>query len=116
MLTVLSILQALAAVMLVGFILLQPSKDGGAFGASAQTMTGNSAGTSAPFKMTMICAAFLAISSLFMSWVHINDAKVSVVDQLTEMPLNPDIAPAVPPATLPPETQTAPGENGNTQQ
>ncbi len=103
MLTVLTILQVIACVMLVGFILLQPAKNSGsAFGPSEQSLTGNSAGTSAPFKLTMMAAAFLAISSLFMSWSRINDSKTSVVDglsdELSQMPLNPDVAPAVPPS------------------
>ncbi|NCN40649.1 preprotein translocase subunit SecG [bacterium] len=113
MFTVITVLQVIAAIMVVGFILLQPAKNSGsAFGPSEQSLTGNSAGTSAPFKLTMMAAAFIALSSLFLSWYHINSSKTSVVDELSEISINPDMAPSVPPAaeTLPPQNEGNPAE------
>lgn len=89
----LTLLQVLACIILVGFILLQPApKSGNAFGPSDQSLTGQSAGTSGPFKITMFAAAFLAVSSLYMSWAQINENSSSVIDQL-ELPLDAGLAP-----------------------
>jgi len=97
MLTFLSVLQVLSCVILVTSVLLQPSKGDGAFSPASQTSVGNSGGTNFLFKTTMFCAAFLAVSSLYVTWAKISDSKSSVIDQLSQ-PLTPDMSPAVPPA------------------
>lgn len=103
----LTLLQVLACIILVGFILLQPApKSGNAFGPSDQSLTGQSAGTSGPFKITMFAAAFLAVSSLYMSWAQINENSSSVIDQL-EMPLDAGLGPDL-------STQEAPALGGDT--
>ena len=100
MLTAITVLQVISCIILVGFVLLQPAKSSGsAFGPSEQSLTGNSAGTSAPFKLTMMAAAFLCLSSLYVGWSRVNDSKSSVIDDL-EMPISSDIAPSMP-STMP---------------
>jgi len=90
MLTFLTVLQVLACIVLIASVLLQPSKGDGAFSPVAQTSVGNSGGTNFLFKTTMACAAFLAISSLYMTWSKIRDSKSSVIDQLAA-PINPEV-------------------------
>ncbi|MEO5668687.1 MAG: preprotein translocase subunit SecG [Bdellovibrionota bacterium] len=108
MMTFLSILQVLACVILVAAVLFQPSKGDGAFSPAAQTSVSNSAGTNFLFKTTMFCAAFLAASSLYMTWVKISDAKSSVID--LAQPMNPGVAPAAPAPLSTPVTSGAPVE------
>jgi protein translocase SecG subunit len=109
MLTFLTVLQVLACVVLIASVLLQPSKGDGAFSPAAQTSVGNSGGTNFLFKTTMACAAFLAISSLYMTWSKIRDSKSSVIDQLAA-PINPGVAPAVPPSAGDSPVTTTPAE------
>jgi protein translocase SecG subunit len=109
MLTFLTILQVLACFILVTTVLLQPSKGGAAFSPSTQSTVGNSGGTNFLFKTTMVCAIFLAASSLFMTWSNIRASKASVIDQLA-MPLSPDMSPATPPAAGESPVTTAPAE------
>jgi protein translocase SecG subunit len=96
MIAFLTALQVLAAFILVTSVLLQPAKGDGAFAPSSQALTGNSAGTNFLFKTTMVCAAFLALSSLYMTWHKIKESKSSVIDQLA-VPVTPDMAPAAAP-------------------
>jgi protein translocase SecG subunit len=113
MLTLLTVLQVLACIILVTSVLLQPSKGDGAFSPAANTSVGNSGGTNFLFKTTMACAVFLALSSLYMTWSKIKDSKSSVIDSLT-LPVTPQSAPPAAPAagespvSTPPASETAP--------
>jgi len=108
MMAFLTVLQVLAAFVLVTAVLLQPAKGDGAFGPSSQSLTGNSGGTNFLFKATMFCAAFLALSSLYMTWTKISESKTSVIDQLS-VPVTPDMAPA----TLPIGADSVPAQQGS---
>lgn len=109
----LTVLQVLACIMLVVSVLLQPAKGDGAFSPAANTSVGNSGGTNFLFKTTMACAAFLAISSLYMTWAKIQEGKSSVIDSYST-PLTPEnAAPSAPlpnesPVTTLPATEAAP--------
>lgn len=105
----LTVLQLLAAVVLVASVLLQPAKGDGAFAPSSQNISGNSAGTNFLFKAAMTCAAFLALSSLYITWSNIKESKSSVIDQLA-MPVTSDMAPAVPPVGA----DSVPAQQGTT--
>jgi len=99
--------------MLVVSVLLQPAKGDGAFSPAANTSVGNSGGTNFLFKTTMACAAFLAVSSLYMTWAKIQEGKSSVIDSYTA-PLTPESTPPAAPApgdspvTTVPTTEAAP--------
>lgn len=89
---------------MITLILLQPSKGGSFFTASNQGVFGSSGGTTFLFRATMWCAAFLAVSCIFLSWMKVNEAKQSVV---SDVPVT-TTAPAVPATTPPAGTTTAP--------
>lgn len=110
MLTFLTVLQVIACIVLVTSVLFQPAKGDGAFAPSSNTSVGNSGGTNFLFKTTMFCAAFLAISSLYMTWSKIRESKSSVIDQLS-VPVLPDISPAAPPAQGDSPVTTMPAES-----
>lgn len=83
---------------MIALILLQPSKGGSFFTSSNQGVFGSSGGTTFLFRATMWCAAFLAASCIFLSWVKIKESGQSVVEVPTTTPV-----PSVPaPGAVPP--------------
>lgn len=99
------VLQIITCFLMIALILLQPSKGGSFFTSSNQGVFGSSGGTTFLFRATMWCAAFLAVSCIFLSWMKINEAGQSVV---TEMPAT-TTAPAaeVPPPAVPVDAQNS---------
>lgn len=91
------VLQIITCLLVIALVLLQPSKGGSFFTSSNQGVFGSSGGTTFLFRATMWCAAFLAASCIFLSWVKIKESGQSVV----EVPST--NVPAVPaPVSVPP--------------
>jgi preprotein translocase subunit SecG len=94
--TFITVLQVLSCIILVGAVLLQPAAKGSSFMASSASNAsmGSSGGTTFLFKITMVLAAFLMLTSLYLSRDAIVKSKSSVIEG------NPLSVP-VPPAPLP---------------
>jgi len=100
------VLQIITCFLMIALILLQPSKGGSFFTSSNQGVFGSSGGTTFLFRATMWCAAFLAVSCIFLSWMKINEAGQSVVsDDIPATTTAP--AAAVPPPALPTDAQNS---------
>jgi protein translocase SecG subunit len=95
-----TVLQILSCILLVTAILFQPAAKGSSFMASSSqnASMGSSGGTSFLFKLSMFVAAFLMLSSLFLSRNSIQKSKSSVIEK--EAPLVP--VPSAPPVLPPP--------------
>ncbi len=100
MVTFLTVLQFLAAILIVICVLLQPAKAGGSspFGGTSQSLLGNSGGTHLLFKITMWSAFFIMASSLFVARYNLQTGRSSVVDTTTSAPALPPVAPVAPTA------------------
>jgi len=114
-------LMVLAAFILIGAVLLQPSKGGagGVLGGSSQSLFGSTGGTTFLFRLTMWCAGIIMVGSLFLSWSRIREGRRSVVDGMAPIgaPVNPSPLSTAPvgtapvesaPATTPPTDASAP--------
>ncbi|MEZ4815315.1 MAG: preprotein translocase subunit SecG [Bdellovibrionota bacterium] len=92
------VLQIITCILMIALVLLQPSKGGSFFTSSNQGVFGSSGGTTFLFRATMWCAAFLAVSCIFLSWVKVSETSQSVV---SDTPVTTPVAPeAIPPAPL----------------
>ncbi len=83
MITFLTILQIFCSFLIIALVLLQPAKQGAsAFSSGQGGPMGNAAGSTPLFKITMVLAAFLMLSSIVISRTRIQEAKTSAVDDL----------------------------------
>lgn len=97
------VLQVITCILMIALVLLQPSKGGSFFTSSNQGVFGSSGGTTFLFRATMWCAAFLAASCLFLSWMNIRESGQSVV----EVPATPVQSVPAPSAVPPVEGNTS---------
>jgi len=106
--TILTILQVLSALFIVGLVLLQRGKgaDAGAgFGAGASgTVFGARGATTGLSRMTAVFAAIFMINSLALTYLFQRDARAAPASLLDKVPVT---APAAVPTPLP-ETAPAP--------
>lgn len=107
MTTLTTIIMILSAFILIGAVLLQPSKGttGGVLGGSSQSLFGSTGGTTFLFRLTMWCAGILMAGSLFLTWTRIREGRQSVLDSV---PMN-NSAPPAAPANNAPAAPTGPG-------
>ena len=107
--TILTILQVLSALFIVGLVLLQRGKgaDAGAgFGAGASgTVFGARGATTGLSRMTAVFAVIFMINSLALTYLFQRDARVAPTSLLDKVPVT---APAPAAATPLPETAPAP--------
>ena len=107
--SILTILQVLSALFIVGLVLLQRGKgaDAGAgFGAGASgTVFGARGATTGLSRMTAIFAAIFMINSLALTYLFQRDARVAPPSLLDKVPVT---APAPAAPTPLPETAPAP--------
>jgi len=103
--TILTILQVLSALAIVGLVLLQRGKgaDAGAgFGAGASgTVFGARGATTGLSRMTAIFAAIFMINSLCLTYLFQRDARAAPVSLLDQVPVTPTSVPAAQPAPAP---------------
>jgi len=105
--TLFIVLQVIACILLIASVLLQPAKSGGGLVLSSGNSNVQGSKDFHPlFKPCMYIAIFLLASSLFLSWMKIDENKSSVVDSnsLTTTPSikqesTPTESKAVPPET-----------------
>lgn len=109
MTTLFTVLMTLACLILVTAVLLQPSKGGAALGGSAQSVFGSSGATSFLFKITMWMAAFIMISSIFLSRHRIQESRKSVIN--ATLPVSAAPAAALPGTASPIPTPAATPNN-----
>lgn len=115
MATLITVLQVFCSLLIITFVLLQPSKGGSFFAGSSQGVFGSSGGLTFFFKATMWLMAVLMFSSLFLSWQKIHESKSSVVEA---SPISaPDIDSAtIPTSTTEPTNAAVPAEGAATEQ
>jgi preprotein translocase subunit SecG len=113
--TFITVLQIIAALILIASVLLQQPKGGGtAFGGSSQSVFGSTGATTFMFRLTMWSAILIMTSSLFLAWYRNNESRSTVVNMSTPPPAatatqTPVEAAAATPATSEaPKTETAP--------
>jgi preprotein translocase subunit SecG len=98
--TILTILQVLSALAIVGLVLLQRGKgaDAGAgFGAGASgTVFGARGATTGLSRMTAIFAAIFMLNSLCLTYLFQRDARAQPASLLDQVPVTDTPAPAAP--------------------
>jgi len=103
--TILTILQVLSALAIVGLVLLQRGKgaDAGAgFGAGASgTVFGARGATTGLSRMTAIFAAIFMVNSLCLTYLFQRDARAAPVSLLDQVPVTPTAPAAQPTAPAP---------------
>jgi len=103
--TILTILQVLSALAIVGLVLLQRGKgaDAGAgFGAGASgTVFGARGATTGLSRMTAIFAAIFMVNSLCLTYLFQRDARAAPVSLLDQVPVTPSAPVAQPTAPAP---------------
>lgn len=115
MATLITVLQVFCSLLIITFVLLQPSKGGSFFAGSSQGVFGSSGGLTFFFKATMWLMAVLMFSSLFLSWQKIHESKSSVVESTPISAPDVDSA-AIPTNTTEPTNAAVPAEGAATEQ
>lgn len=114
MVTFFSILLAIACIIIIAAVLLQPAKSGvSALGGTSQSIFGSTGGTTFLFRATMILGFFAMAVCLFLSWYKISSSKSSVMDGTSpqlqiEAPLTNPTAPSSENKAAPEQTEAAP--------
>jgi len=93
MLTLITVLQVIACVLVIAFVLLQPAKGGSFFTGSTEGVFGSSGGTTFLFRATMWLVAFLMISCLYVSRVKVKSSQDSIITMPATSATIPDSAP-----------------------
>jgi preprotein translocase subunit SecG len=82
--TLLYIVVIFSCLILIGAVLLQPSKGGGisALGGSSQSVFGSTGGTTFLFRATMIAAAIIMVGSIIITRVKVKESTSTVIDSV----------------------------------
>ena len=114
MVTFFSILLAIACIIIIGAVLLQPAKSGASvLGGTSQSIFGSTGGTTFLFRVTMSAAVFVMAVCLFLSWYKVSSSKSSVIDdpvpaRKVETPLSNPTAPTTQDKSAPVKSDAVP--------